>query len=106
MPKAVAPCSVLTPDVCKRVTQLKKGPAKEVERRRRRGRPPGDAPPIPNAERQRAHRLRLRNAGKQFVHLALPPSVVRQLDLLRAHGASREEVIERLISAESLRKKR
>jgi hypothetical protein len=105
MPKAVAPCSVLAPDVCQRVTQVKKGLAKEVERRRRRGRPPGDAPPVPNAERQRAHRLRLRNDGKQFVHLALLPNVVRQLDLLRAHGASREEVIERLISAETLHKK-
>jgi hypothetical protein len=106
MPKAVAPCSVLAPDACQRVTQLKKGPAKEVERQRRRGRPPSDVPPVPNAERQRAHRLRLRNDGKQFVHLALPPSVVRQLDLLRAHGASREEVVVRLISAETLRKKR
>ena len=106
MPKAVAPCSVPAHEVCQRVTQVKKGPANEIERRRRRGRPPGYAPPISNAERQRAHRLRLRNDGKQFVHLALLPNVVRQLDLLRAHGASREEVIERLISAETLRKKR
>jgi hypothetical protein len=61
---------------------------------------------MPNAERQRAHRLRLKGEGKQVLHLALLPAVVHKLDLLRDEGSSREDVIERLIKAEMIRKKR
>jgi hypothetical protein len=71
---------------------------------RRRGRPPSDISPVPNAERQRAHRLRLKDEGKQVLHLALYPDVVHRLDLLRDEGASREDVVERLINTASRKK--
>lgn len=61
---------------------------------------------MPNAERQRAHRLRLKDEGKQVLHLALLPDVVNKLDLLRDEGSSREDVVERLIKAEMARKRR
>jgi hypothetical protein len=87
---------------------VKKAPAneKQTAKPQPRGRPPGDVPPVPNAERQRAHRLRLKDEGKQVVHLALLPDVVHKLDLLRGDGSSREDVVERLIKAEMQRKKR
>lgn len=87
---------------------MKKVPANSEQQAkpRRRGRPPSDVPPVPNAERQRAHRLRLKDEGKQIVHLALLPDVVHKLDSLRENGSSREEVVERLIKAEMGRKKR
>jgi hypothetical protein len=87
-------------------SRAKKVPSAEGGAKQRRGRPPGDAPPVPNAERQRAHRERRRSEGKQMLHLALYPVVVRRLDRLRGEGASREAVIERLISAELHRRRR
>lgn len=61
---------------------------------------------MPNAERQRAYRQRLKDEGKQVVHLALLPDIVQQLDSLRDDGSSREEVVERLVKAAVRRRKR
>ena len=61
---------------------------------------------MPNAERQRAFRERLKKEGKQMLHLAVLPDVVEQLDSLRDDGVSREDVVEGLIRAEVRRKRR
>lgn len=63
-------------------------------------------PPVPNAERQRAFRERLKKEGKVALRLAILPTVVEQLDSLRDGDASREDIVERLIQAEVRRKRR